>query len=331
MLTHKNYYHNANQCVVHYGEDVPKFAKNFVILPVDHSFAHTAAIYGALGFPLTLYFLDSRGGSVQALKNIPINLKEVKPYFLYTVPALTGNFMKKIQENIRKQSKFVQWLFNWGLNAGIKKIGDGVERPGAIARFFLSIPHGLADLLIFKKIRQSFGNYKFSIGGGALLDIAQQKFFASIGMPIMQGYGLSEATPVISANKPSDFRLGSSGKPLPDLEVKIVREGKELPQGQKGEIIVRGDNVMKGYFKNPEATAKTLENGWLHTGDMGYIDEYGFLYVTGREKALLIGEDGEKYSPEEIEETIQSTSPFVYQIMLYNDHSKYTTAIITLD
>ena len=150
-------------------------------------------------------------------------------------------------------------------------------------------------------------------------------------MPIMQGYGLSEATPVISANKPSDYRFGSSGKPLPDLEVKIVRDGKEVPQGQKGEIIVRGDNVMKGYFKNPEATAKTIVDGWLHTGDMGYIDEYGFLYVTGREKALLIGEDGEKYSPEEIEETIQSTSPFVYQIMLYNDHSKYTTAIITLD
>ncbi len=331
MLTHKNYFHNTYQCVVHYREDVPHLAKNFVILPVDHSFAHTAGIYGALGFPLSLYFLDARGGAMQALKNIPLNMQEVQPYFLYTVPALTGNFMKKIQESIRKQGKFVQWLFNWGLNAGIKKIGDGVNRPGLISRFFLSIPHGIADLLIFRKVRKTFGSYKFSIGGGALLDIAQQKFFAAIGMPIMQGYGLSEATPVISANRPSDYRLGTSGKPLPELEIKIVKDGKIMPRGEKGEIMVKGDNVMKGYFKNPEATAKTLENGWLHTGDMGYIDEYGYLVVTGREKALLIGEDGEKYSPEEIEETIQSTSPFVYQIMLYNDHSKFTSAIITLD
>ena len=331
MLTHKNYYHNTNQSVAHFRNDIHKFAKNFVILPVDHSFAHTAAIYAALGFPFTLYFLDARGGGMQALKNIPINLKEVQPDFMYTVPALTGNFMKKIQENISKQNKFVQFLFNIGLKAGIKKIGDGVKRPNIFIRAILSIPHSISDFLIFRKIRESFGNYKFTIGGGALLDITQQKFFAAIGLPIMQGYGLSEATPVISSNKPSDFRFGSSGKPLPDLEVKIIRDGKEVKRGEKGEIIVKGENVMKGYFKNPEATAKTIKNGWLYTGDMGYFDKYGFLYVTGREKALLIGEDGEKFSPEEIEETIQSNSAFIFQIMLYNDHSKFTSAIITLD
>ncbi len=332
MLMHKNYWHNVTQALEHFKEDMPRFAKNLIILPLDHSFAHTAGIYAALRLPYSLYFLDARGGAMAALRNIPINLQEVEPDFLFTVPALTGNFMNKIQENIRKQSGFVQWLFNLGLNAGIKRLGDGYkDKPFFLVRWILAIPHGLADVLIFKKIRASFGNYRYSIGGGALLDIAQQRFFASIGMPIYQGYGLTEATPIISANTPALHKFGSSGKPMPMMDIKIISEGKEQPIGQKGEIVIRGDNVMKGYFKNPEATAKTIRDGWLYTGDMGYIDQDGFLVVTGREKALLISQDGEKYSPEEIEETIASTSPFVYQIMLYNDHSKYTTAIITLN
>ncbi len=332
MLMHKNYWHNVHQALEHFKEDMPKFGKNLIILPVDHSFAHTAGIYAALRLPYALYFLDARGGAMKALRNIPVNLKEVQPDFLFTVPALTGNFMNKILENIRSQPAFVRWLFNLGLNAGIKRIGDGYKkRPFFLWRWILAIPHGLADILIFRKIRESFGNYRYSIGGGALLDIAQQRFFASIGMPIYQGYGLTEATPIISANTPVEHKFGSSGKPMPMMDIKIISDGKEMPVGQKGEIVIRGDNVMKGYFKNPQATAKTIRDGWLYTGDMGYIDEDGFLVVTGREKALLIGQDGEKYSPEEIEETIASTSPFVYQIMLYNDHSKYTTAIITLN
>ncbi len=333
MLTHKNYWHNIHQALEHFKEDLPQFGKNLIILPLDHSFAHTAGIYAALKLPYSLYFLDYRGGAMKALRNIPTNLQEVQPDFMFTVPALSGNFMNKILENINKQSGFVRWLFNLGLNAGIKKIGDGYKkRPFILWRAVLAIPHSLANTLIFKKIRQSFGNYKYSIGGGALLDIAQQRFFASIGMPIYQGYGLTEATPIISSNTPVVHKFGSSGKPMPFMDIKIIdSQGNELPIGQKGEIIIRGDNVMKGYFKNPQATQKTIIDGWLHTGDIGYIDEDGFLVVTGREKALLISQDGEKYSPEEIEETIASTSPFVYQIMLYNDHSKFTTAIITLN
>ena len=333
MLTHKNYYHNVHQAITHFKNDLPTFGKSLVILPVDHSFAHTAGIYTALKLPYALYFLDARGGSMAALKNIPINLQEVQPDIIFTVPALSGNFMKKILENIEKQSGFVRWLFNLGLKAGIKINGDGYRnRPFLLWRLILSLPHSVADALIFKKVRQSLGNFKYAIGGGALLDITQQRFFAAIGMPIYQGYGLTEATPIISANTPSEHKFGSSGKPMPMMEIKIIDDnGQPLPTGQKGQIIIKGDNVMKGYFKNPQATEKTIRDGWLYTGDMGYMDSDGFLVVTGREKALLISQDGEKYSPEEIEETIASSSPFIYQIMLYNDHSKYTTAIITLN
>jgi len=140
---------------------------------------------------------------------------------------------------------------------------------------------------------------------------------------------LSEASPVISGNMENRHKLGSSGYLVGNLDLKICdSDGNEMPVGEKGEIIVRGENVMKGYWKNEKATQETLREGWLHTGDMGYIDEDGFLYVLGRFKSLLISDDGEKYSPEGIEETITDRSPFIDQMMLYNDQNKYTTALI---
>jgi long-chain acyl-CoA synthetase len=144
-----------------------------------------------------------------------------------------------------------------------------------------------------------------------------------------QGYGLSEATPIISANSQHEHKLGSSGKPMPRMDIKIVDDDlQEVPTGEKGEIIIRGGNVMKGYWKNPEATAETIVDGWLRTGDMGYIDDDGYLYVLGRTKSLLISDDGEKFSPEGIEESIISTSAIIDQCVLYNNQSPYTTALI---
>jgi long-chain acyl-CoA synthetase len=191
----------------------------------------------------------------------------------------------------------------------------------------------IAKLLIFKKIKGIWGSdIKYFVGGGALLDVYQQEFFYSIGVPVFQGYGLTEAAPIISANTPYIHKLGTSGKVLPSVDCRIIDdEGNELPKGEKGQIIVKGDNVMKGYYNNPEETAKTIKDDWLYTGDLGYFDNDNFLVVTGREKALLISEDGEKYSPEEIEEAIVSNSEFIAQVMLYNDHKKITSSLITLN
>src|SRR4030043_861666 len=146
---------------------------------------------------------------------------------------------------------------------------------------------------------------------------------------MLQGYGLSEAPPVISGNMETKHKLGSSGFLVRNLDLKICDEdGNELPVGTKGEIVVRGENVMKGYWKNDRATKETIRDGWLHTGDMGNVDEDGFLYVLGRFKSLLISDDGEKYSPEGIEETITDRSQFIDQMMLYNNQSKYTSALL---
>ena len=190
----------------------------------------------------------------------------------------------------------------------------------------------LFDKMIFQSVRDNFGGrIKFFVGGGALLDIELQRFFCAIGMPIFQGYGLSEATPVICSNSPGHARFGSSGRTVKPMDIKICdEEGKSLPAGVTGEIVIRGENVMAGYWKNPEATAATIVDGWLHTGDRGYIckEDNDFLYVTGRFKSLLISSDGEKYSPGGFEDSLTDSSKFIDATVLHNNQNPYTVAVI---
>jgi len=331
MLTHLNYYSNSHAAVNTF--QIKEGIATLLILPTDHSFAHTVGIYTALVKGLSLHFVDARGGGMNALKNIPQNLVEAESNFLLTVPALTSNFIQKFQDGIRSKGGLVENIFKNGVAAGIKRNGDGFRKPGALVQAGTFLPYFLAEKLIFKKLRQVFGpKIEFFVGGGALLDIKQQQFYKAIGIPVYQGYGLTEATPIISTNTPFDHKMGTSGRVLEGIDCRICDDaGKELPRGEKGEIVIQGDNVMLGYYKNPEATAETLKDGWLHTGDLGYFDEDGFLVVVGREKALLISEDGEKYSPEEIEEAMVTSSDLILQAMIYNDHKKYTTALLTLN
>jgi long-chain acyl-CoA synthetase len=331
MLTHRNYWVNCKDAVEIF--KVPENFKTLLVLPCDHSFAHTVGIFAALLRGINLYFVDARGGGVNTLKNIPKNLTETNSDFLLTVPALTGNFMNKIHDAIEQKGSFVSSLFKKGIKAGINIYGNTYNNISP-AKKILNFPiYLIAKLLIFKKIKGIWGSdIKYFVGGGALLDVYQQEFFYSIGVPVFQGYGLTEAAPIISANTPYIHKLGTSGKVLPSVDCRIIDdEGNELPKGEKGQIIVKGDNVMKGYYNNPEETAKTIKDDWLYTGDLGYFDNDNFLVVTGREKALLISEDGEKYSPEEIEEAIVSNSEFIAQVMLYNDHKKITSSLITLN
>ena len=331
MLTHLNYYSNSHAAVSTF--QIKEKISTLLILPTDHSFAHTVGIYTALVKGLSLHFVDARGGSVNALKNIPKNLIEAESNFLLTVPALTSNFIQKFKDGIKAKGGVIEGIFNRGVEAAIKRNGDGFSKPGWAVQAGTYLNMLLAEKLIFSKLRLIFGpKIEFFVGGGALLDIKQQQFYKAIGIPVYQGYGLTEATPIISTNTPFNYKMGTSGKVLKGITCKICDEnGKEVAQGVKGEIVIKGDNVMKGYYKNEAATIETIKDGWLFTGDLGYMDEDDFLVVVGREKALLISEDGEKYSPEEIEEAIVSSSACIHQIMIYNDHQKYTTALITLN
>lgn len=328
ILTHRNYTANVEQsltCV-----DLDSSWRTLVILPLDHCFAHVVGFYIFMSKGASVATVQVGRTGMETLKNIPINIKEIKPYLILSVPALAKNFKKSIEQGIKSQGKTVTRLFEYALETAYIYNGDGGDDKGRGWRFVLKPLVSLFDKIIFSKIRQNFGGeLRFFIGGGALLDKDLQKFYYAIGLPMYQGYGLSEATPVISTNGPKRHKFGSSGVLVKPLDLKICdSDGKELPCGEKGEIVIRGENVMAGYWKNPVATSETVKDGWLYTGDMGYMSKDGLLYVLGRFKSLLIGSDGEKYSPEGIEEALVEHSSCIDQLILYNNQNPYTVALI---
>ncbi|MDR0829801.1 MAG: AMP-binding protein [Prevotellaceae bacterium] len=327
MLTHRNYTANIEQCfslII-----VPENYRTLLILPLDHCFAHVAGFYGWMAYGASVGTVQNGKTGMETLKNIPLNINELKPNILLSVPALAKNFRKNIESNIKAKGKFVNGLFNFAMKISYSYNKEGNNRGQGLTIFYKPLLW-LFDKILFNQIRQAFGGeLKFFVGGGALLDIELQRFFYAIGIPMYQGYGLSEATPIISANSGDSHKLGSSGHIAKPMELKICDlDGKELPNFQKGEIVIRGENVMAGYFKNEQDTAETIKDGWLHTGDMGYVDDSDFLYVVGRFKSLLIAADGEKYSPEGIEEAICDGSRYVEQIILHNNQDPYTTALL---
>ena len=327
VLTHRNYTANVEQALTLV--DIDETWRTLIILPLDHCFAHVVGFYIMMSVGATAATTQVGRTPLETLKNIPLNIKEVRPHFILSVPALAKTFKKNIEQGIRAKGPTAVRLFNWGMKIRQMYFGDSnLDFKGF--RLFLKPLVALFDKIIFSKVRENFGGeLRFFIGGGALLDKDLQKFYVGIGMPMFQGYGLSEATPVISSNGPGLYRFGSSGKLVKPIELKICdSEGKELPVGEMGEIVVKGENVMAGYWKNPESTAETVRDGYLYTGDLGYMSKEGLLYVKGRFKSLLISSDGEKYSPEGIEEALVEKSPYIDQVMLYNNQSNYTTAVI---
>jgi long-chain acyl-CoA synthetase len=327
ILSHRNFTANIEQALTLM--EVPEWWTTLLILPWDHSFAHTVGIYIMMAAGASLAAVQSGKSYLDSLKNIPGNIRETRPVFILSAPSLAKSLRKGIEKGIRDKGKMAEKLFKHALKIAYSYNGIGWDR-GTGLKILLKPIYKFYDLILFKKIRANFGGrLKFFFGGAALLDIELQRFFYAIGIPMFQGYGLSEASPVISGNSEKRHKLGTSGAVVRNLELKICDEdGRELPAGEKGEIVVRGENVMVGYYKNEKSTRETIRNGWLHTGDMGSIDSDGFLYVLGRFKSLLISDDGEKYSPEGIEETITDRSPYIDQMMLYNNQKKYTSAVI---
>lgn len=326
MLSHRNYTANVEQAM-----SVIKLTpdkSNLIILPLDHCFAHVAGFYTFMAYGANVATVQRGSTPMETLKNIPLNIKEFKPTVMMSVPALAKNFRKSIEASIKAKGESTVKLFNKALETAYNYNREGYNKKNSLID---KIKLKIYDKILFSKIREAAfgGNMEYFIGGGALLDIELQRFFYAIGVPMLQGYGLSEATPIISANSLHRHKLGSSGYLVSDLDLKICDDqGKELPLGEKGEIVVKGENVMLGYWKNEQATNETVKDGWLYTGDMGYMDNDGFLYVLGRFKSLLIGSDGEKYNPEGIEESMLEKSKFIDQIILHNNQNPYTIALI---
>ena len=328
LLTHRNYTANVEQARSVVGIDVDDVM--LIILPLDHCFAHVAGFYTMMSYGGSIATVPVGKTAMATLKNIPIAIRETQPAVMLSVPALARNFRKNIESGIKAKGPKVEKLYNFALRNAIAYNKEYWNRGGWQCWRYPLVK--LFDRLIFKAVRQGFGGkMKFFVGGGALLDIELQRYFCAVGMPMFQGYGLSEATPIICANAGGAAIFGSSGRIVANEEVKICdSEGNIVPDGERGEIVVRGENVMAGYWKNPEATEKTIIDGWLHTGDMGYVTKKhpGFLWVVGRFKSLLISADGEKYSPEGFEDGLTDGSPYVEQCILHNNQNPYTIALI---
>ena len=328
LLTHRNYTANVEQ-----GSSVIQCEKGdvmLIILPLDHCFAHVAGFYTMMSYGGSIATVPVGKTAIATLKNIPIAIKEVRPMLMLSVPALARNFRKSIETNIKAKGKVVERLYEFALNNAIRYNKEYWNRGGCQAWRWPLVK--LFDKIIFKAVREGFGGrMRFFVGGGALLDIELQRYFCAVGMPMFQGYGLSEATPIICANSMGHAIFGSSGRIVKPLDLKICDDdGNEVPHGQKGEIVIKGENVMAGYWKNPDSTSKTIIDGWLHTGDMGYVSDKhpGYLWVVGRFKSLLISSDGEKYSPEGFEDSLTDGSKYIEQVILHNNQDPYTIVLI---
>lgn len=328
VLTHRNYTANVEQslsCI-----NIDENVKMLIILPLDHCFAHVVGMYAMMARGAKIATVPVGKTAMETLRNIPMSIAAVKPNVMLSVPALAKNFKKNIESSVAKSGK--KKIFDFALKLAIWYNQEGWNR-GRGLRIFAAPLVRLFDKLIFSKVRMAMGGeLDFFIGGGALLDIDIQRFYYALGIPMFQGYGLSEATPVISTNTPKRHRLGSSGILVKPMDLKICDEdGNEVPDGVTGEIVIRGENVMAGYWKNPTSTAETVRDGWLYTGDIGYMHNSEFLYVLGRFKSLLISSDGEKYAPEGIEESIVENSKIIQNIMLHNNQNPYTICVVQVD
>ena len=329
LLTHRNYTANVEQA--HSVIGVEEDDKMLIILPLDHCFAHVAGFYTMMSYGASIGTVPSGKSGKEALRNISPSIQEFKPNVMLSVPTLAKNFKKSIETSIAKKGPTIEKLYNFALKNAIAYNKEGYNKGTQFVDIFRKPLMLLFDKLIFKAVRQGLGGeMKFFVGGGALLDIDLQRYYYAIGIPMYQGYGLSEATPIISANSPERHIFGSSGKVVSPMEIKILdADGVEQPYGSKGEICIKGENVMAGYWKNPKATADTIVDEWLHTGDMGYMRDAEMLYVVGRFKSLLIAADGEKYSPEGIEENLVESSKYIDGAILHNSQDPYTIALIT--
>ena len=327
-LSHRNYTANVEQALTLM--DIDHTWRTLIILPLDHCFAHVVGFYIFMHKGAQVATVQNGRTGMETLKNIPINIREIKPHIILSVPTLAKNFKKNIESSIRAKGKTVEKLYNWGLKNAIAYNGNSDKERGKGLRALRKPLVWMFDKVIFSKVREGFGGeLRFFVGGGALLDKELQTFFMAVGMPMFQGYGLSEATPVISSNGPRRYEFGSSGVMVKPFEMKICdADGNELPEGEKGEMVCKGENVMMGYWKNEKSTADTVKDGWLYTGDMGAVKN-GLLYVYGRFKSLLIAADGEKYCPEGIEEAYVSTSKFIDHAILHNNQDPYTTLLIS--
>lgn len=300
MLSHENLVSNALACLALLPVEYKDKALSF--LPLCHVFERTLLnIYILAG--ISIYYAES-------LETIGENIKEVKPHMFTAVPRLIEKVYDKIILGGSQKSGIIKKLFFWA----VKRANNYYEEKQ------MSVLDKIADKLVYSKIRAGLGgNVKVIVSGSAALQPRLQKFFWGVGLPILEGYGLTETSPVVSVNnlKPKGLKFGCVGKPIKDVSVKIAEDG---------EILVKGPNIMMGYYNQPSLTAEVIKDGWFHTGDIGIIDN-GFVKITDRKKELFKTSGGKYVAPQPIENKMKESS-FIEQIMVVGEGQKHPSALI---
>ena len=307
MLSHNNILSNVS--AVYHIFPVDQYCRSISYLPLCHVYERTN-IYVFLYLGVSIYYAENMG-------TIAANIQEIKPHILTTVPRLLEKVYDKILAKGRKLTGIKHQLFFWAVRLGEKYEYD-IANPFYLAKL------KIADKLIFSKWREALGgNMRAIISGGAAIQPRLARVFNAAGLPTLEGYGMTESSPVIAVNtfEKGQRKIGTVGPPVKNLEVKISPEG---------EIMAKGPSIMKGYYKKPELTKEVVENGWLHTGDKGVIDEDGMLKITGRLKEIFKTSMGKYISPALIENKFKE-SPFIDQIMVVGENQKFAAALIVPD
>jgi len=295
-LTHRNFLSDAEAV----NEVVPVLKNDIFLsfLPLSHVLERLAGYYLPLAYGATIAYAES-------VRELPKNLKEVRPTLLISVPRVFEKFHDAIWDKINKGSSLQKKIFKWSLKQKKYTLG-----------------HRIADRLVFRKIRQNMGgNLRLAISGGAALDQNIGKFFYKIGVTVLEGYGLTETSPVICVNREKDFKFGTVGKVLPGIKVKIT---------ETKEVLVKGPNVFASYYGNKEQTKQAFKEGWFCTGDQGFLDKQGFLTIIGRGKEMIVTSGGKNVWPEPVE-SLLNTDKFIAQSIIIGDKRKFISALIVPD
>jgi long-chain acyl-CoA synthetase len=304
MLTHANLTSNVTACL-HIFDFYAHDDVMLTYLPPSHIFER-----------MILYVYQYSGVQIwyaESIEKLADNLKEVKPMVMTTVPRMLEKVFERVNAMVETLPGPRKAIFKWAIRVANKYDTEGNNS------FLYNIRYNIANKLVYKKLRMGFGGrIRMLVAGGAALNPELGRIFTAAGMPVLQGYGLTETSPVISVNRLNRNRMGSIGEIIPGVEVRIAEDG---------EILVKGPNVMKGYYRNEEATDEVFYDGWFKTGDIGYIDKDGFLYITDRKKDFIKTSGGKYIAPQLIEQRL-ARSKYIEQAVVIGDKRKFASALL---
>ena len=285
---------------------------NLLFLPLAHSFARLESFLG--------FYMGWTTAFAESIDALAQNMREVRPMLVISVPRVYEKVYAGVQAGVAG-SALKQAIFNWSV--GVGRQASRLQQQGQPLPFGLSLKLNLAHRLVFHKLHAALGGrLRYFVSGGAPLAREIAEFFHAAGLLILEGYGLTETCPALTANRHDNFKFGTVGQPVPGVELRL---------GDDGEILARGPNIARGYYQRPEATAEVfLDDGWFATGDIGEIDTDGFLRITDRKKDLLVTAGGKNVAPQNIENLLKG-DPLISQAMVYGDRRPFLTAVLTLD